>query len=234
MLRAYFIRHGETDWNVVGRLQGLTDTELNARGVAQAELLAERLAQEPDFDALYTSPLRRAYVTSEIIARRVGLLPVPDARLVERNMGELEGLNDAEIKERYPEHHKALRDGGKRTPVRGEEAREWFHKRIVEFLQDLQSRHPQGRAMVVTHGGAMGMIMATVMRLDLELRFPFWFDNASLNIVEFGGPIPRVLALNDICHLRGGFSHPQRRDESLLDEKANGGEPRPAPQSAAL
>ncbi len=232
MFRAYFIRHGETDWNVAGRLQGLTDTELNAKGLAQARLVAGRLAEEPDFVALYSSPLRRAYVTSELIGAQLGLIPIADARLVERNMGELEGLTDKDIQVRFPEYYRAWRAGEKRVPFPGEEPRTDFQHRISRFLDDLQSHHHEHKVVVVTHGGAMGMIMATVMHLDQERRYPFWFDNASLNIVEFGGAVPRVLALNDICHLRQGSPQPDERQEFNLDEKTNGGAARSTLQSA--
>jgi phosphoserine phosphatase len=234
MLRVYFVRHGETDWNIAGRLQGMTDTELNARGLAQAGLLAERLAQESDFVGLYTSPLRRAHRTGEIIGGRIGLPPTVDVRLVERNMGALEGLTDADVKAQFPDFHRSWRAGEKRVPFPGEEPREAFQQRIASFLQDVRTRHRQHQVVVITHGGAMGMIMATVMQLDLERRYPFWFDNASLNIVEFGGAVPRVLALNDTCHLRTGFPHPDEKQELAMDDKLDGGEARSTLQSGAL
>ncbi len=232
MLRTYFVRHGETDWNIEGRLQGTTDVELNAKGLAQAGLLAERLAGENGFAALYTSPLRRASVTSDIIGGRVGLTPIADGRLVERSMGDVEGMTGPEVALRFPEFGKLWHKGAKRVPFPSEEPREHFQARIEGFLQDLQSRHTEGQVIVVMHGGAMGMIMALVMRLDLELRLPFWFDNASINIVEFGGPVARVLTLNDTCHLRSGFPHPNGKEEAALDAKANGVDARSIVQSA--
>ena len=234
MLRVYFVRHGETDWNVDGRLQGMTDTELNATGLKQARLVAGRLAQERDFVALYTSPLRRAYVTGEIISAEIGIRPTTDDRLVERNMGDLEGLNEDDIKSRFPEFHRTWHTGEKRVPFPGEEPREQFERRIANFLDDLRSLHSNQQVIVVTHGGAMGMIMATVMHLDMERRFPFWFSNASVNIVEFGRTVPRVLALNDTCHLRAGFPKPESRQEFAQDEKTNDGKARETLESAAL
>jgi broad specificity phosphatase PhoE len=234
MLRVYFVRHGETDWNVEGRLQGLTDTPLNAKGLAQANLLAERLAEEKDIIALYTSPLRRAYRTGEIIGGRLDLKPMTDARLVERDMGSVEGLTSAEIEARFPDIYLAWKAGERRLPFPGEETREEFQRRLRGFLQDVQACHTEHKVAVITHGGAMGMIMATVMHLDLERRFPFWFDNASFSIVEFGGPVPRVLALNDTCHLRSGLPHPDEKQEFVLDEKSSSAEGKTPRQSALL
>jgi broad specificity phosphatase PhoE len=221
MLKVYFIRHGETHWNAEGRIQGMTDVSLSAKGLAQAKLLAERLTEEEDFVALYTSTLRRAYATGEIIGQRLGLEPIADARLVERDMGIVEGLTGAEVQERYPEVHRAWKQGNKRVPFPGEENREDFQRRLGEFLRDIRARHTDHKIAVVTHGGAMGMIMATVMSLDQERRFPFWFENASFSIVEFGGPFPRLLVLNDTCHLRNGLPHPDEKEEFVFDEKSS-------------
>ncbi len=234
MLRVYFVRHGETDWNVEGRLQGLTDTALNAQGLAQAKSLAERLAEEDDFTALYTSPLRRAYTTGEIVGARLGLKPISDARLVERDMGRVEGLTSAEIEARFPDIYRAWKAGLRRSPFPGEETRQDFQQRLREFLEDIRGRHSDRKVAVITHGGAMGMIMATVMQLDLERRFPFWFDNASFSIVEFGGPVPRVLALNDTCHLRNGRPPPDEKQEFVFDEKSSSAEGNAPRQSAVL
>ena len=234
MLRVYFVRHGETDWNLEGRLQGLTDTPLNSKGLAQANSLGERLAEEGGFNALYASTLRRAYKTGEIIGARLGLEPIRDLRLVERDMGSVEGLTGAEIETRFPDIYLAWRAGERRVPFPGEEPRQDFQRRLSEFLQEIQARHADCKIAVITHGGAMGMIMATLMHLDLERRFPFWFDNASFSIVEFGGPVPRVLALNDTCHLRNGLPHPDETQEFVFDEKSSSAEGNTLRQSAVL
>ena len=216
MLKVYLVRHGETDWNIEGRLQGLTDIALNAKGLAQARLLAERLAEEFNFVALYASPLRRAYVTGEIIGARLGLTPIPDTRLVEHNLGELEGLTSADVKARFPEFHRMWHVGEKHVPFPGEEPSASFQHRLSEFLREIQARHAEGKVIVITHGGAMGMIMALLMHIDLAWRLPFWFENASLNIVEFGSAVPRVRVLNDTCHLRAA------RAKMVLEDAANG------------
>lgn len=234
MLRVYFVRHGETDWNADGRIQGMTDVALNATGLAQAQVIADRLAEERDFVALYTSPLRRAFATGEIIGRRLGLTPVADGRLVERDMGLVEGMTGDEVQQRFPEIHQAWKLGNKRVPFPGEEKREDFQRRLSSFLDDVQSTHSDHKVGVVTHGGAMGMIMATVMHLDLERRFPFWFENASFSVVEFGGPVPRVLGLNDTCHLRAGMQRPDEKEEFVFDAKSSTSEDAARRQSVAL
>ena len=91
--RVFLVRHGETEWNAQRRIQGHTDTALSARGVAQAECVAGRLADEP-VAAVYSSDLRRAFQTAEAIASRHGLRVVPEVGLREVSFGEWEGKTE--------------------------------------------------------------------------------------------------------------------------------------------
>ncbi|XP_015576717.1 phosphoglycerate mutase-like protein 4 isoform X2 [Ricinus communis] len=87
------VRHGETEWNANGRLQGHLDVELNDAGRQQAALVADRLSKEHKISAVYSSDLKRALVTAEIIAASCGGLEViKDADLRERHLGDLQGL----------------------------------------------------------------------------------------------------------------------------------------------
>jgi broad specificity phosphatase PhoE len=103
MIHLFLIRHGETDWNRLGRFQGARDIPLNEAGRRQAEALARNWDQE--FDVLFTSPLSRARETAGILAESRGLaVETPDPRLAERAYGEGEGLTLAERKERFGDH----------------------------------------------------------------------------------------------------------------------------------
>lgn len=201
MLRLYLVRHGETDWNVDGRLQGLSDIELNARGEAQAQRLATRLAEEGEFAAIYSSPLRRAARTAEFIGKTLDLPVLADARLMERSLGQLEGLTMSQIRDRFPEVHRAWHEGGVRPHVPDEESREDFVTRAREFISQVRTKHPEGNVIVVTHGGTLNMLLMAALRLDVEHPLPFWIDNASLNIVQWGDRGVRLRLLNDTCHL---------------------------------
>ena len=100
--RILLVRHGETDWNATGRIQGHNDTPLNAAGRQQALRAAQRLALQP-VRGLYSSDLARAYETAMIIGEPLGLTVVTSPRLRERRYGAWEGLTAAEIQARYPE-----------------------------------------------------------------------------------------------------------------------------------
>jgi broad specificity phosphatase PhoE len=204
-MHLFLIRHGETDWNNEGRMQGHRDIHLNAVGLKQAEQLAARLESSGAFAALYASPLARAKVTAEIIARRCSVSPVLDDRLKEQCQGEFEGLTDTEFEQRFPNRLRAWRADPLGSPLPGGERREAFHQRVRSFLDDLCRRHPDGtRVALVSHGGTIGMLIATCIGLDIGKRFPFWFDNASLSHIDLTEKRVRLRLLNDTCHLHNG------------------------------
>jgi probable phosphoglycerate mutase len=199
------LRHGETDWNSAGRIQGHTDTPLNARGVEQAEQLAARVAAEGRIDALYTSPLARAHMTAEIIARRITHTPLCDDRLKEKSLGELDGMTMLDFQQRYPDLYARWQVSQEHVPLPGEETPPEFARRVQTFLDDVRARHANGaRVVIVAHGGTIGMVIATLIGLDINRRLPFWFDNASVSLMDLGGSRPRLRLLNDTCHLRNG------------------------------
>jgi broad specificity phosphatase PhoE len=195
------IRHGETAWNLEGRIQGRLDPPLNSRGIDQSEKLAERLMLEEQIDVLYSSPLARARRTADIIGSKCERVPVLDNRLVERSAGKVEGMTLAEVKEHFPDVFIAWREEKGRVPLPGGEDPLQFQRRVAAFLESLHARHEDQRIAVVTHGGTLGMLLATLIQLDIQDRFPFRFDNASLCKVEMTRGRPRLDLLNDTCHL---------------------------------
>ena len=136
-------RHGETDWNRDGIWQGHGDPPLNDLGRRQAAELAERLA-DVVIDALYSSDLRRAYETAEIIGRAKGLDITAEPDLREMDVGSWSGLTSEEIATRFPEM--TYHDG---------EEREAFDTRAVGVLYRIAGAHEGRRVLVVTHGGVV-------------------------------------------------------------------------------
>lgn len=143
-------RHGETDWNRDNRFQGHADPPLNETGRAQAAELAAALADEP-LAAVYSSPLRRAFETAEIVAAPHGLEPVLLDALREVDVGSWQGLTRAEIEERFPEqfarwlhYEEGWEDG---------ETYEEMGRRVIAGLFGLAAAHEGERILVVTHGG---------------------------------------------------------------------------------
>ena len=110
MTRILLARHGETDWNRLGRWQGHADPPLNEAGLSQAAELAERLAGD-GIAAVYSSDLVRASETARVVADRLGLDVVEDARLREIDVGSWSGLTRAEVEQRFPEGYARWLDG---------------------------------------------------------------------------------------------------------------------------
>jgi probable phosphoglycerate mutase len=152
MRRLFLVRHGETEWNAVGRLQGHTDIELNDRGRAQALALVESV-REIAITTVWTSDLARARETGAIIAEALGLpAPSVDGELRERRFGVFEGLTRDECAQHHREAWKAWLD---RTGTpQGAETREVVLARMTRALNRVVAA-TAGIALVVTHGGVM-------------------------------------------------------------------------------
>jgi 2,3-bisphosphoglycerate-dependent phosphoglycerate mutase len=152
--RFLLVRHGESEWNALGRWQGLSDPPLSDLGREEARMAASTLG---DFDGLiFASPLIRARQTAEIIAKQLGertVLIEPDLR--EIDVGDFSGLTSDEIQEKMPEAWTALREGRLDT-FPGGESRSDFRERVQRALEGLAARHEGAEILVVTHGGTIG------------------------------------------------------------------------------
>jgi phosphoserine phosphatase len=145
------VRHGETDWNRDRRVQGQTDTPLNAAGLAQAEVLASSLSCTP-LVAVYSSDLSRARDTAAKVAEVHGLPVQVDVDLREKNFGTWEGLTDREIRERFPHATRGTWGDGETTGQLAE--------RAVRAIGRIQARYASGDVLVISHGGTMRAILA--------------------------------------------------------------------------
>jgi broad specificity phosphatase PhoE len=144
-------RHGETDWNRENRFQGHADPPLNRLGRRQSAELAASLAGE-DLARVYTSPLRRAAETAEIVARALGLELEEVEALREIDVGWWSGLTRDEVSERFPEEY-ARWLGRAPHGYEGGETYDELAARVVPALRMLAERHPSAGILVVTHGG---------------------------------------------------------------------------------
>jgi broad specificity phosphatase PhoE len=143
-------RHGETDWNLQRRVQGHSDTPLNETGRAQARALADELADER-VDAVYASDLARAFETARIVAERKGLAVTRLPALREKHFGTWEGLTGEQVLSRFPE---AL-DG----PWGDGETSDELSRRVLAALSAIAAEHPDGRVLVVAHGGPLRAVL---------------------------------------------------------------------------
>ena len=199
MTRLFLIRHGRSVWNADHRIQGQADPPLDGVGREQARRLAERLREDAPV-TLYTSPLQRAQETAEIVGEALGVPVVPDERLKEYDVGEITGLTWAQIEERYPEVARLWGEASESLEIPGEEGNAPFRARVAAVFDEIGSRHAEGTAGVVAHGGTLGIYLNHLIGLPTWLS-PFRFGNGSLSIVELNPVRPRIALLNDTCHL---------------------------------
>lgn len=170
------IRHGETDWNSTGRLQGCEDIELNDKGREQAHQLVTYLVRE-NWDVVVSSPLKRAYETARIIAVTLALSKIDIVeKLRERDYGEASGLLPDERRSRFP-------DGD----IPGQEPFEHLRTRAMEGLNEIATAYAGKKIIVVAHGALNNAILYTLSGGEFG-SFKTRLKNACLNrlLVENG------------------------------------------------
>ncbi len=154
----FLFRHGETDWNRDGRLQGHTDVPLNAAGLAQAEALAHRLRPHR-LDAVLSSDLSRALTTGRIVADASGVPLLTDPGLRETNVGDAEGLLWADAKTRFGEGLTERWFTDEDTAFPGGETGLATRTRGLAALRRCAAAHPYRRIGVSTHGAMLRQLM---------------------------------------------------------------------------
>lgn len=178
MKKFYFIRHGETDWNIEKRIQGNTDIPLNARGIDQAKQRAKTLQQEP-FDACFSSDLSRAEQTARVLIEGRSIPLYLDSRLRERSHGTLEGLLW---------HDYYAIDPQKRTLI--VESPDDVITRLFCFLEAITQKH----VLVVTHGGIMKILFHKLQPSTQKI----FIGNTALLKVHWESNTPSILHYDGI------------------------------------
>lgn len=175
-------RHGESDWNRARRWQGFADRPLTELGCEQAVALAERLAHT-ELDAVYSSDLQRARETAEIVARSKGLRVETTPDLREVDVGSWSGLTRAEAGARFPEAYARWLQGGEGWDD-GETYAE-MSRRVVGGILRIAAQHPNGRVLVVAHGGSIRAVHAAALGVDVHTyrRIQRVEPNATLSAV---------------------------------------------------
>lgn len=200
-VRLVIVRHGETEWNAGGRIQGQTDVHLSAHGEAQARRLSSRLAEEP-IAVAYTSDLQRAWRTAELAVEGRSVSIVRDPVWRELHFGEWEGLNYAEAASRDPElASKRLRHPAYVAPPNGEHLGDLI-TRIRPALDSIRGAHAGETVLIATHGGVVRVLGCYFLGLDLELAWRLTAGNTGVSVVMWWDDGPIMETWNDTSHLR--------------------------------
>lgn len=198
-----FLRHGESIGNAESRWQGQLDYALTERGRAQARALAERwISEAAKFDLIISSPLVRAKETAEIIASALGAKIELDPILLERNIGEMEGLTMEEVQKIPQPPYITPYD-----PIGGEGEGDWaLFLRAGQALHDLV-RRPPGSYLIVSHGGLLNQLMNAIIGIAPHVDpsgVRFRFENTAFARVIYFPYQHRwaIDTLNDRAHLK--------------------------------
>jgi len=198
--RLLLIRHGETEWNRAGRMQGHLDIPLSQAGVEQALRLADRLAGEA-FDVLVSSDLRRALQTAEHIAVRSFSPIVVDPRLRERNLGVLQALTRDEAERGHPEVYRRYHSGEADFVIPGGESQRAFFERVLGALTQLAQRNSGRRMVVVSHGGVLDALYRHASGGGPDGPRLVRLLNASINEFCYAPPHWTLGTWGDVTHL---------------------------------
>ena len=151
-------RHGETDWNVSGILQGWIDVPINEQGRRQAREMASSFA-DAGFTAVCTSPLVRARETAEIVTAALGLPPqFCHDGIKERHFGEIQGVPKSELADLNPMLLQQILRRNPCAEFEGGESMDAFADRVLGGFMEIGARHPGERVLVVTHGWVMDVV----------------------------------------------------------------------------
>ena len=205
-----FVRHGETEANIAGVLQGQLDTPLTDNGIAQAQAVGKALRHEV-INAVYGSDLMRVKQTAEkIVSLHDGVIPVTYVpQLREWKCGEAEGLEIKVLKERYPEAFSGFsREKGLfRFP--GGESRIEFQQRIDAFLDEIALKHRGERVLLISHGGTSHRVFHKIVGEVADNNFLPLVGNASIStfVYHFNADAWQMLSWNCREHLRDVAQH---------------------------
>jgi alpha-ribazole phosphatase len=184
------------------RYWGHTDVELSALGIKQAERLRDLLLTEK-IDTIYSSDLKRALTTAEIIAseRNTEVITCPEIREV--CFGELEGLTFDEVDQRYPEVTKSWIEGDLELTYPGGESLAAFIQRTNAFATRLRTLPPEQTILIVAHSGSLRMLICHLLGIGPQHWHQLQLDFASLSMVETHSQGAILKSLNNTSHLGG-------------------------------
>jgi len=200
MLKLIVVRHAESQWNPIGRYQGLLDPELSERGIKQAEALAQELKGN-GITKIYTSPLKRTYQTAKIISDRLGVPIHREDRVIEIDHGKWSGMLVEDVKKKYPEEFEIWIKEPHKIRFEGGESLEDVFKRVGDFLWYLKEEHREETVVVVSHTVPIRCMYCALLDIELSKFWSFGCDNASYSVVIMEEERNVIQKLNITCHL---------------------------------
>lgn len=185
MGKVVLVRHGETDWNTVNRIQGWTDVPLNSNGEKQAHRTAAKLSKIK-ISAVYSSPLKRALRTAEKIAKKQGTEVITAPEFIEINQGLWEGLLVEDARKQLPTLYRRWEEDPYNTSPPGGESVRVLAERVLPAYEKIRGAHPDETVCIVTHKVVMALIKCAHNNVDFKEVHSRLPENAEWEILENG------------------------------------------------
>jgi len=205
----FLIRHGETIWNTKKLIQGQLDSPLTDNGIYQSNLLAQRM-EKINPDIIYTSDLKRAVDTANIINQHINKDIIEISGVRERHWGVFQGADWPKIKKFFPTQYKYYRNDSKNYKIPNGESYNQVTKRTMDSLVDIIENHKNQKVVIVTHGGVISPLIRDLLSIPYETHRKFTISNTSITKLVYSDFGFSILSLGDIAHLEG--------EEKPLDE----------------
>jgi broad specificity phosphatase PhoE len=200
--RLIVVRHGETDWTRDGRYAGARDTPLNAVGLRQCQATAAALAERP-VAAIYATPLERARMSAEIIAKPHRLEVAIEAAFREMMFGAWEGMTREEVAATFPELCRLWWETPHLVEVPGGETLAQVRARVVEGFAELRAAHEGETAVLVSHGVVIRLLVLDALGLGADRLWSLEASPAGITELEYEGDWAIIHRMNTLVHLEG-------------------------------
>lgn len=184
MTEIWLVRHGQTDWNVEGRYQGQVDIPLNEAGLQQAQELAKQL-ESVQFDAIFSSNLKRASQTAGCVASLKNMDVQYDFRLREISQGTWEGMLFTDVVRYYEKEVEKRRTEPLTTRPPGGETVVEVAKRARDSVESIACRYPSGRILLVAHGVVISTLYCEANQIPLSEVYWHIPEHTTPHIIQF-------------------------------------------------
>lgn len=196
----YIVRHGQTEWNLLGKTQGHGNSDLTPKGIEQAELLADSMTKYL-IDYIYSSDLGRAYQTAEIIGNKLNIEVEKTEALREMNFGTWEGRIIKDIIEEDPELYKMWRNEPHLAKIPQGETLSQIKERTDAFIKEINEKYDGKHIVLVTHSLCARIMLLSFLDSDVKNIYRINQANTALNIIELRDYGPVVMKMNDTTHI---------------------------------
>ena len=198
----YIVRHGQTNWNILGKTQGHGNSDLTYKGEEQAKELAESLRKNHNIDYIFSSDLGRAVQTAQILGESLNIKINETSALREMGFGKWEGLLIDEIKNEYADMYKTWRNKPHLVNIPEGETLHIIKERVDNFINELNEKYDNKHILLVTHSVTVRVMLLSFLNSGMENIYRIKQDNTALNIVEYRDYGPVIIKMNDTTHIK--------------------------------